>query len=67
MNCPDCGAKMEYENAPMVQYPHPTVPSAHYRCDGCDSEWVWFRKQKLRKIDGAIDVGIYPNRINSYR
>ena len=31
-----------------------TVPSVHYYCDSCDSEWVWIRHGPLRCPDAGI-------------
>jgi hypothetical protein len=28
-------------------------PSMHYRCEGCDSEWVWTKGERVRQLDGA--------------
>ncbi len=46
---------MESEACPIVRYPHPSTPATHYRCDGCDSEWVWTkgRGETVRFLDGA--------------
>lgn len=64
MKCPNCKDEMEGEQAPMVVAATASsylkagrttkmVRGAHYRCDGCDSEWVWIQKDKLRCIDAA--------------
>ena len=72
MNCPNCGSLMEGENSPVIvgnsieleykgkvilKEAAAVVPSGHYRCDNCDSEWVWYkRKSRIRQLDGP-DLG----------
>ena len=64
MSCPNCGEKMESENAPITgkvlraspqQNAHPW-PSMHYRCNNCDSEWIWIKGERpaLRLLDSAF-------------
>lgn len=61
MKCPNCTAEMEGEDSPFFHGvpsvpPHPPekpTPSKHYRCDGCDSEWVWTKNQRIRNLDTA--------------
>ena len=49
---------MESEQCPMVQYPHRTIPAAHYYCASCDSEWAWTKGvRKLWQIDGRDYLG----------
>lgn len=67
MNCPDCGHKMESENAPVVIPPKgltspPTLRGgSHYRCENCDSEWSWVQFEGLVKVDSA-DGKLYPEK-----
>jgi hypothetical protein len=70
MQCPNCGTKMQSESLSLVQAPTgwneytrtafyllKPIPSTHYYCDGCDSEWVWTRGTRgLVFLDGGSDV-----------
>lgn len=40
MNCPSCGERMEYENAPEVSKGNKLAPCVLYRCDDCDADFV---------------------------
>ena len=64
MQCPHCKARMHAEPCPLSRTrPHhyggqrPGV-SVHFRCDECDSEWIWVRGERIRQIDG-MDYGGY--------
>jgi transposase-like protein len=52
MNCPDCGTRMESEYSPEFNGDG-WRPSSIYRCDECDSEWVWRSGERMTKLDGA--------------
>lgn len=54
--CPRCGGKLEGEAAPIqegVGCALRGVQAAHYRCDGCDSEWATVGREPLRLVDGG--------------
>ncbi len=77
MNCPNCNTQMECEQAPMVrgstwdEYRRTgrethSVPAAHYRCEGCDSEWVWMRNEKIACVDAAQSEVLEKFRARAY-
>jgi primosomal protein N' len=60
MQCPNCEEIMTGEFVPLVKDTRDAVPlkcshvkSWHYRCDGCDSEWVKVGKEEIRLLDAA--------------
>lgn len=65
MKCPSCKADMEREDCNEIHpsdlksylrtgKPTKSIVVAMYRCEGCDSEWIWRRLDgKIRMIDGA--------------
>lgn len=78
MLCPNCGDKMLVEHCPVTRsstfeeykVDHKEarlVPAAHYRCEGCDSEWAWIKGVKgILFIDGAIEPRGYPKWMGVY-
>jgi hypothetical protein len=62
MKCPNCGSQLESEYVPLVKDTVNTYPSWecshmkswHFRCEGCDSEWVKVGHEKLRLLDAAV-------------
>jgi hypothetical protein len=78
MNCPNCGLEMESEqcglvvNKSLAEYcrdaaigltnPDKVIPSVHYYCSGCDSEWTWTRGYQIRCIDGNVPECYFEHR-----
>lgn len=42
MKCPQCGTKMQSERSatPLSSWSRTMLETRHYRCDGCDAEFV---------------------------
>lgn len=61
MKCPQCGARMQSERSatPRGLWAEDMLETIHYRCEGCDAEFVKGEGKGLQKIDGgAPELGV---------
>jgi hypothetical protein len=65
MKCPRCNERMQGERSDFVidsGWPHgpaKMMPQWHYRCDGCDSEYVRTGWGRLRMLDAGDSLYKY--------
>lgn len=62
MKCPQCGTKMQSERSATPNFISRTkdmLETIHYRCEGCDAEFVKGEGKGLQKIDGGTpELGV---------